>query len=38
MKRELYETKNTDKNKDIVNVMKKRLNDLKDESAKMSKD
>ena len=38
MKRELYETKNTDKSKDIVNVMKKRLNDLKNESAKMSKD
>ena len=38
MKRELYETKNIDKNKDLVNVMKKGLHDLKDESANMSKD
>ena len=37
MEKELYKTKNTDKNKDLVNVIKNGLADLEKRIEKMSK-
>ena len=38
MKKIMYKTKNTNRNKDLVNVIKSRLVDLKNEVKKMSED
>ena len=38
MKKIMYKTKNTNRNKDLVNVIKSRLVDLKNEIKKMSED
>ena len=38
MKKIMYKTKNTNKNKDLVNVIKSRLVDLKNETKKMFED
>ena len=37
MEKELYKTKNTDKNKDLVNVIKNGLADLENRIEEMSK-
>ena len=38
MAKQLYETKNERKNNELVNLIKSRLNDLKDKIKRMSKD